>query len=75
MSELTERQTVVLTKDEKRAVTFLAFVLRSSRSNLLRDMRPREIVVEYHRIRAGLGLTDAQVDRRLRATNDKTPDA
>lgn len=70
-----ERQTVVLSRDEKRAVAFLAFVRGTSRSDILRELPPVQALEEYRRVRNGLALTDRQVDNRLRGMNEKTPDA
>lgn len=41
----------MVTRDEKKALRYLARVRNTTESELLREMRPNEVVAEYHRVR------------------------
>lgn len=69
-TKMTERASIVLTAEEKRAARFVAFVRGASVSGVLREMLPAELVKEYNRLIDALWLTDRDIDDRLEALDE-----
>lgn len=51
-----ERVTIMVTEQEKRAVRAVAAALGLTESDVMRDMTVAQVMAEYGRIRAALGL-------------------
>ena len=54
-----ERVTIMVSEEEKRAVRAVAAALGLTESDVMRDMTVAQVLAEYGRIRAALGLQPA----------------
>ena len=54
-----ERVTIMVSEDEKRAVRAIAAALDLTESDVMRDMTMAQVLAEYDRIRAALGIQPA----------------
>lgn len=54
-----ERVTIMVSEEEKRAVRAVAAALGLTESDVMRDMTVAQVLAEYGRIRAALGIQPA----------------
>ena len=54
-----ERVTIMVTEEEKRAVRAVAAARGLTESDVMRDMTVAQVLAEYGRIRAALGISPA----------------
>lgn len=54
-----ERVTIMVSEEEKRAVRTIAAALDLTESDVMRDMTMAQVLAEYGRIRAALGIQPA----------------
>ena len=57
-----ERVTIMVSETEKRAIRAVAAALDLTESDVMRDMTVAQVLAEYGRIRAALGVQPAAVE-------------